>query len=198
MIRTNLATRPFYNERAVEMVLLGIALVALAATLFNLARVTQLSRRDTRLVTQAARDEARTAELKTLAARDRAAVDPKVLDRASAEARRANDLIDRRTFSWTDLFNRFETTLPEDVRITAVQPKVDPKLGIELSIVVDAKGVDDVNQFLENLQATGAFVDLLASDNRFDDRGQFQATLKAIYKPNAQPPARAEDAKAKQ
>ena len=34
-----------------------------------------------------------------------------------AAAREANLLIDRRAFSWTDLFNRFEETLPADVRI---------------------------------------------------------------------------------
>ena len=55
MLRTNLATRPFYNEGAVRLVLLGLGLVVVAATLFNVARVIQLSRRDTQLVTQASR-----------------------------------------------------------------------------------------------------------------------------------------------
>ena len=63
MLRTNLATRPFYNEGAVRLVLLGLGLVVVAATLFNVARVIQLSRRDTQLVTQASRDEARATEL---------------------------------------------------------------------------------------------------------------------------------------
>jgi Tfp pilus assembly protein PilN len=188
MIRTNLATRPFYNERAVHLVLFGVGIVALAATLFNVTRVLQLSGRDTQLGTQASRDEARAADLRQAAARDRSTVDPKALEQASAQAREANDLIDRRTFSWTDLFNRFETTLPDDVRITSVQPKVDAK-GIVLTIVVTAKGVDDVNQFLENLDATGAFAGVEAPDNRFDERGELQATLKTIYKPAAARPA---------
>ena len=37
MLRTNLATRPFYNEGAVRLVLLGLGLVVVAATLFNVA-----------------------------------------------------------------------------------------------------------------------------------------------------------------
>jgi len=185
MIRTNLSTRPFYNERPVQLVLVSIGLLALAATVFNVTRVIQLSGRDTRLIAQASRDEASAAELRRAAARDRATVDPKSLERASAEAREANDLIDRRIFSWTELFNRFETTLPDQVRIASVQPKVEAKRGIVLTIVVAAKGVDDVNQFLENLDATGAFVEVQAPDNRFDEQGQLEATLKTIYKPTA-------------
>ena len=110
MIRTNLSTRPFYNERAVQLVLLGAGLVVLAATLFNVTRILQLSRQDTQLATQAASDEARARDLVASAARRRATVDPRALELASVDARQANDLIDRRTFSWTELFNRFETT----------------------------------------------------------------------------------------
>src|SRR5436309_16091145 len=110
MIRTNLSTRPFYNERPVQLVLVSIGLLALAATVFNVTRVIQLSGRDTRLIAQASRDEASAAELRRAAARDRATVDPKSLERASAEAREANDLNDRRIFSWTEVVNRFETT----------------------------------------------------------------------------------------
>ena len=183
MIRTNLSTRPFYNERPVQAVLLLVGLVVVAATMFNVTRVIQLSGRDTRLVTSASRDEASAAEFRRSAARDRSTVDPKTLERTSTQAHEANDLIDRRTFSWTDLFNRLENTLPNDVRITAVQPKVDEKRGIVLTIVVVAKGVDDVNQFLENLDATGAFAEVQAPDNRIDEQGQLQATLKVVYKP---------------
>ena len=187
MIRTNLSTRPFYNERAVHLVLLGAAVIALAATVFNVTRVLQLSSRDTQLATQASRDEARAGELRGLAARDRAAVDPRALDRAAAQAHEANDLIDRRTFSWTDLFNRFETALPDEVRITAVRPTIDPKRGFVLTIAVAAKSVDAVDRFLENLDATGVFAEVQAPDNRIDEQGELQATLRTTYRPGAAP-----------
>ena len=70
-------------------------------------------------------DEARASELRASAARLRSSVDPKQIELASNEARLANDLIDRRTFSWTELFNVFEKTLPDEVRITAVRPRVE-------------------------------------------------------------------------
>ncbi len=135
------------------------------------------SRSDTELATQASRDEARAAELRATAARLRASVDTKQIDAASVEARQANELIDRRTFSWTELFNRFETTLPPDVRITSVRPALDRDRRIMLTITVLARGVDDVNEFMERLEATGAFANLLSREERVTDTGQLAATL---------------------
>ena len=190
MIRTNLSTRPFYNERAVRLVLLGAGLVVLAATLFNVTRILQLSRQDTQLATQAASDEARARDLIASAARRRATVDPRALELASVEARQANDLIDRRTFSWTELFNRFETTEPDEVRITAVRPRLDPKRGTVVTITIMARTVEDVNQFIDRLEATGAFTQLVRLDEHLDESQEnlWQATLEGIYKSGAAEP----------
>ena len=62
MIKTNLATRPFYNERAVHLAILLLLIIVVLASVFNVTRVIQLSRSDTRLGTQASRDEASAAE----------------------------------------------------------------------------------------------------------------------------------------
>jgi Tfp pilus assembly protein PilN len=183
VIKTNLSTRPFYNERAVHLAMLVVALVVLAATAFNVSRILRYSRSDTRLATEAARDEARAADLHQQAARLRATVDPQQVELASAGARQANDLIDRRTFSWTELLNRFETTLPDEVRITAVRPSVDREKGIVLRVDVVARGVEDVQEFMENLDATGAFPDVRPPEDRFDDEGLLHTTLEMGYVP---------------
>jgi hypothetical protein len=153
MIRTNLSTRPFYNERVVSLWLTLFIVIAAAATVFNTTRVLRYSHSDTELGTSASRDESRASELRRNATKLRNTVDVKQIERASSEARQANDLIDRRTFSWTELFNLFEKTLPDDVRITAVRPDVN--LGkFRLHIAVVARGVNDVNQFLNNLKTS--------------------------------------------
>lgn len=185
MIRTNLSTRPFYNERAVHSWLSLAAAAVVAATAFNVSRVARYSRSDTELATQASQDEARAAALRLQAARLRGSLDPRQLDFASAEARQANDLIDRRTFSWTELFNRFETTLPDDVRIASVRPKLDSKRGIVLTIIVAARSVDDVSKFMERLEATGAFASLYTLEEHFDDQGLLQSVLETSYVPGA-------------
>jgi Tfp pilus assembly protein PilN len=189
VIRTNLSTRPFYNERIVHLWLIAIAVVVVAATAFNASRVLRYSRSDTRLATQASRDESRVREFHEEAVRLRASVDPRQVDFAAADARQANDLIDRRTFSWTELFNRFESTLPDDVRIASVRPHVDRDRGIVLVINVSAKTVDDVGAFIKNLEATSAFADIRPADERTDDTGLLISTLEAVYLPSAGKPA---------
>jgi len=64
VIQTNLSTRPFYNERVVNLALTLVAVVALAATLFNVTWIAQLTRRDSGLSTQISRDEAHAADLR--------------------------------------------------------------------------------------------------------------------------------------
>jgi hypothetical protein len=189
VIRTNLSTRPFYNERLVHGWLIVLAVAVAAATVFNASRVLRYSRSDTRLATQASHDEARAADLRQQAARLRASVDPKQVDFAAADARQANDLIDRRTFSWTELFNRFETTLPDDVRIGAVKPRVDRDAGIILGITVSARGVDDVKEFIKNLEDTGAFESVRPVDEHTDENGMLLSSLEAVYLPTAGKPA---------
>ena len=185
MIRTNLSTRPFYNERAVSLWLLAFLLVVVVASVFNATRVLQYSHNDTELGLQASRDEARAAELRRSAARVRTTVDPKQIAFASLEARQANDLIDRRTFSWTELFNRFETTLPDEVRITSVRPKI-AKGQFLLTIAVVARGVEDISQMMDRLEQTGAFKHVGSDiDEHVNEQGQIQATIDIEYVPES-------------
>ena len=183
MIRTNLSTRPFYNQRAVRAWLLAGTVAVLAATAFNVSSVLRYSRSDTQLAGEATRDENRAADLRRQATKLRATVDPKQIELASAEARQANALIDRRTFSWTELFNLFETTLPDDVRIIMVKPTIDKDRGIVLVVNVAARTVQDVEKFIDNLDATKAFTGLLTLEDHIDDQGVLMASIEAVYAP---------------
>src|SRR4029434_10480616 len=171
------------------MWLIAATVLIAAVTVFNVTRVLRYSRSDTQLGGEATRDEARATELRQQAARLRATVDPKQLDFASNEARQANDLIDRRTFSWTDLFNRFETTLPDEVRITSVRPRLDKQNGIVLAITVIARGVEDVSAFMEKLQETGAFAAMHPVEEHYNDVGLLESILETTYVPTTAKPA---------
>lgn len=185
MIRNNLSTRPFYNVAAVRSWLTIAAIVILAATAFNVSQVLRYSNTNTELVMRAANDEARAVELRRNAQKMRASVDVAQVDAVSVDARQANDLIDRRTFSWTELFNRFERTLPDDVRITAVHPTVDKDRRIVLIVNVLARSVDDVNQFMENLDQTNAFLELRSREEQTNEDGQIESALEMVYQPRA-------------
>lgn len=185
MIRTNLSTRPFYNERAVNLWLLGLAVIVAGATIVNVTQAQSASGSNTELATQAARDEVRATEIRRAAIQLRASLDARQIDAVSTDARQANELIDRRTFSWTALFNRFETTLPDAVRITAVSPSLDRDRRILLSVTVLGRTVDDINLFMENLDKTGVFQELRSAQERANEDEQIVSVLEMIYTPEA-------------
>ena len=93
VIQTNLSTRPFYNERVVNLALVLVAVVAVAATLFNITRFVQLTSRDSGLSTQIARDEARAADLRAAggaAARDDRSEADRARHQRSAQGQRSD------------------------------------------------------------------------------------------------------------
>jgi type IV pilus assembly protein PilN len=185
VIRTNLATRPFYNERLINLWLLLLGAVVLLATIFNVTRVRSDSGSNTELASQATQNVTRTNEMRRTAGQLRATLDAKQIEAVSADAREANNLIDRRTFSWTALFNRLETTLPDDARITSVRPVVDRNHKITLQMTIVAKSVSDVDQFMSRLDETGAFKDLYSTEERPNEDGQIESVLSMVYTPEA-------------
>jgi Tfp pilus assembly protein PilN len=185
MLRANLSTGPFYNDRAVRVWIAVLVGLVAGATVVNVSRILGYSRSDTELALQASRDEARSTELRQAASSLRASVDTAQIAAASVEAKLANDLIDRRTFSWTALFNTFESTLPANVRITAVRPVVGDDGHVALAISVVARGVDDVDAFMESVESTGAFRNLLSREEFVDESGQLVAAIETTYLPAA-------------
>jgi Tfp pilus assembly protein PilN len=184
VIRTNLSTRPFYNERAVHLWLLVGALLVAGATVLNVSAGLRYRHGDSEAARQADADEASAADMRQQIVKLRGSVDPRQLDAASAAARQANELIDRRTFSWTELLNHLETTLPDEAHIVAVRPKLDRESGIVLTINIVARDVDDVNEFMENLEETGAFKNPRPTTERFNEQGLFESILEANYMPD--------------
>jgi hypothetical protein len=185
MLRTNLSTRPFYNERGVHA-LLGIAtMILVILTAYNLFEIVVLTREQSELGGKATAAESRARDLRAHAAQVRQGLDTKKLDAISAEAREANAIIGQRLFSWTDLLNRLETTLPEDVRIVSMRPSVDPDGNIQIQMIVTSRRFVDIDTFFKNLEGTGAFADMLSRDQITNEDGLLQATVEGRYTPEA-------------
>jgi hypothetical protein len=185
MLRTNLATRPFYNERAVRLGIAAGVLAVGALTAFNAARILTLSQRNADLTSHAAAAEARSRSLREQAGAIRKTVDQGDVAAVQAAAREANLLIDRRAFSWTDLFNRFEETLPADVRISAVQPQIDDQGRMLVAITVISKRVEDLDAFIEELEHTGAFRSVLSRQEVSEEDGTLRSVIQGYYGPDA-------------
>jgi hypothetical protein len=188
VLRTNLSTRPFYNERLVRLVLLLVAAFAVGLGVFDAVQILRLRARsaDVRADAEAAEQEA--ARLRDQARAIRQTINREELDAVQVAAREANQLIDRRTFSWTDLFNRFEATLPPDVRIAAVQPQVDTEGRMLVAVTVVSRRVEDLDMFIEALEKTRAFRDVLPRTDEALEDGTLRSVIQGYYAAAADPP----------
>lgn len=170
MLRGNLSTRPFYNERAVQVALtiVGAALVVLS--IFTVWQLVSLSAQQSELSARIATDEQRAATLRREAAAVRGRVDAALLAATERATREANGVIDQRTFSWTGLFNVVERTIPADVRLQAITPQVEDGV-LRVRLVLNAARVEPVGAFLDRLEAAGAFVDLQSLEDQVQEDG---------------------------
>ena len=180
MLRTNLSTRPFYNERAVQLLLLLVAVLVAILTAYNALRIVSLSRQNTELSTLINRDLAEADRLSREAQRIRAGIDQARLKAIAEAAATANMLIDQRTFSWTEFFNRIEATLPPDVMLTAVQPSFQRNL-LTIQMAVLGRRAEDIDEFMEELEGTGAFHDVLLLQQDLTEAGLHRGVVRTVY-----------------
>jgi hypothetical protein len=184
-VRTNLATRPFYNERAVQALIAGAAALVALMTAVNLWQVTALTRRDRALGAARAAAESRIDTLRRQTGRARSGLDGSRVTAIGEAVREANAVIDGRTFSWTRLFNWLETALPADLRIISIRPRVESDGRFMLGLTVEGRDVAAIDTFLTRLESTGRFEGLLVRTERETDNGTIEATAEGVYRRDA-------------
>lgn len=181
MLRANLSTRPFYNERGVQLLLVLAGVIVVALTVFNVSRILSLSNHNTELSSRVSSDRAEAQRLRGEAAAIRRGINQAELKTIVAAAQEANMLIDQRTFSWTEFFNHIEETLPSDVMLTEVKPSFQDDQTL-ISMAVLGRRVEDVDDFIEKLEASGAFDQVLPKLRDETEDQLMRVLITAVYR----------------
>lgn len=172
----NLATRPFYNERAVHLVVAALGLVIVAILALEVVRFVALSRAHGELTLAAETAEGEAAAVSTRTARLEREMPRDATATVVAAAEEVNRLIEQRLFSWTAFFNVIEQTLPAGVMLTAVRPDADEE-GTSVDLAVIGRTVADIEEFIRRLEQTGVFADVLARQGELNEEGMYRAQL---------------------
>jgi hypothetical protein len=180
MLKGNLSTRPFYNEGLVNLLLIVAVIGGLALTVFNVTRATELSQQ--RATFTEVRDKAATeaAVINKGADQQKQNVDQSAFFLLGAQTQEANSIIDERRFSWTVFFGLMEKTLPLDARLIAVAPR-DERGDFHIDLIVNAKTLGEISNFLDALKQTGSFYDMFTAAQQQNDDGTFTDTLAGKY-----------------
>ena len=180
MLKGNLSTRPFYNERLVGLVVVLAAVVALGLTVFNATTIYSLSAERSRQKADQDRIEAEASKTRAAATAVSNTIDRTNLLSLAVATNEANNLIDQRTFSWTAFFGLVEKTLPMDARLVAVAPRIEK--GVFMIVMqINMKRPEDLEAFMDSLLGTGSFSDLLPGGMQHNDDGSYVATLSGGY-----------------
>jgi len=156
MALLNLASRPARNE-ILPTLAFSVAITALAALTVEHALLLRslLPDRTSKLHAEARDLGAEAAALRSEAAVLRGpAPDPATVARWG----QLKELVDRRTFSWTQLLSRLEAVIPEGVRITSIAPRVEKeKEKIRLDLTAQTQSQQGSFDLLKRLQELGSF-----------------------------------------
>jgi hypothetical protein len=180
MLKGNLSTRPFYSERLASLAIGAVALAAFLLTAYNGLELVARSSERHELRSRIDQDLAEAASVRTATAQLLQTVDRATLTRLAASTSEANDIIGQRTFSWTGFFSLIERTLPIDVRLVTVSPRVERGV-FKVSMTVVARDLVDVSEFVDALLETGRFYDAATVDMQRRDDGSLNAQIDAAY-----------------
>jgi Tfp pilus assembly protein PilN len=176
----NLARQPFRNERLPNL-LFALAVVAVVVLTVRHAFVARalLPGRTSALHDEVMRLEGEAARLRSEQASLRGvAPEPKALARWLV----VKDLVDRRAFSWTNLFARLEERLPDGARLVSITPKVTRgEIVLDVQAVVRSPEVGW--QFVRTLEAGGDFDDVFPLSEGAG--GEFHYTMRYRPRPEA-------------
>jgi len=180
VVRINVSTRPFYNERLVTFIIAIVGAIAIGVAAFSVQQIVSLSSKRTTLRAQVAQGAAAANRANRETESIQKSINARALKGLALSATQANRLIDERTFSWSVFFALIGKTLPDDVRIDSVAPSVD-KDGVVVRMTVVSKHTDDLALFIENLQSTGAFYDIQPQQEDSTEDGNRRTTVDARY-----------------
>ena len=158
-IDANLASRPFVNHRKFYLISGGLLVLLLGISYWNYARYQSTRARRGEVNEQFSRDRSRFESL----GREQAKVLARLQTPETAEfldtLEHVNQLIRRRTFSWTQLLNDLERLTPANLQIVTIKPQIAGK-GILIEIVANGRSSQDNVQFVSNLESSGKFYDV--------------------------------------
>jgi hypothetical protein len=186
---TNLASEPFRNRRLFWLAIIAIFLIP---SYFGLREIESMARLELDISNRTAIVKGLEGQLKKL--EKPAKVNVVISTDQNRELAVASELIARRAFSWSQLLNDIERTLPPTVRVlrvavTQIQPQDrDGTIGANeiaanLTLDVVGKGGQDVTAMINKMLETGRFKVFPLTKKPIEGTEEVEFSLKVDYFP---------------
>ena len=182
-IHLNLASRPYEDKRLFIMTVVGISIIIAALLFTNIDTYLRY-----RVQTQTTRASIAALDAQTEQERHRAEVVKQQISRidVGALAKQTafiNTQLAQRAFSWSELLDRLENVLADDVRVTSIGPSFRPDGLVGLNMIVEAKTSDGLVEMLKRFNRDPHFANAFPSNEAVMPGGGYRITLSVDYKP---------------
>jgi Tfp pilus assembly protein PilN len=182
----NLSTRPFSAYRLINIALAFLLVVLVVLSVWQAAGFLRYSR-----LANSIRAQEQETRVEAEALGKRVAELESRLDRPESTAKLneigfLNHLIQRKNLSWTRFFANLEDMVPDNVHLTTLTPDIAASGPITFHIGVRAKSIADVTVFLERLEQSPVFENVIVTAEQKNDANvasDVDVTLSAIYHP---------------
>jgi Tfp pilus assembly protein PilN len=185
--KLNLATNPFRN-RVLPWTVTGLITVfSIVALIF----IAQSTFRTNAKIVSTQRDVADLRNQLDTISKKAKAVEIALTPEQKRELKYAHGLVDRKRFSWSQLFADLEAALPGEIRVTRIVVKGVGMQGdravADLTLVVASKSPSNVTQMIEDMESQGVFHAELTSQNPQRAKGETgsEYDLNVHYMPRA-------------
>jgi Tfp pilus assembly protein PilN len=170
--KLNLATNPFRN-RVLPWTVTGLITVfSIVALIF----IAQSTFRTNAKIAGTQRDVAELRHQLDMVSAKAKEVEIALTPEQKRELKYAHGLVDRKRFSWSQLFADLEAALPGEIRVTRIVVKGVGMQGdravADLTLVVASKSPSNVTQMIEEMESQGVFHAELTSQNPQRNKGE--------------------------
>jgi Tfp pilus assembly protein PilN len=181
-IHLNLASRPYEDKRLFITAVVGISIVIAALLFVNIDTYLRyrVSTETTRakiqqLENEAQRERDRTESVKAQLAK----IDTVALSKQTAFI---NAQLSQRAFSWSELLDRLEAVMADDVRLTSISPSFRPDGTVGLGLQLEAKTTDGLVNMLNRFNKDPQFTNPFPANESFA-QGVYRIALTVDFKP---------------
>lgn len=184
IIKNNLASTPVKNYSLFFLGCLILTIFTIGFAVFNISSLSRSFAESKRLQERITEQQRKKLGLQQGASKIRAEIAQIKTPKFVAETEFINGAIKRRIFSWTQLFNEFETALPNNVKMVSVFPSINVKEEeVRINMEVAGRGLNDILDLIKVLENSPVFSDVFFKSERQDADGLLYATISLQYLP---------------
>ena len=182
-IHLNLASRPYEDKRLFITTVVGMSIVVAALLFSNIDTYLRyrVQTSNTRANIQKLDEEAEQERRRTQTVKQQISrIDAGALAKQTAFI---NEQIAQRAFSWSELLDRLEGVLADDVRLTSIAPSFRPDGTVFLNLTLDAKSADGLVDLLKRFNRDPHFANPFPTNETQVPGGGYHITLSVDFKP---------------